>query len=249
MKHHLKPDRILLVDLRDSRALPQQRVQVFPVTLQFREPRVVVETPAAPCHLRVRHAEVLRKLARSPLHAVAKTDDLQVAGSERGEGQDRHRVGVVHDHGVGRDALGVGDDLEPFGSGAKRLEDAAGPNRVADALVHAVTLGDLVVVADVLQAGDLDRVDDVVAPFEHIEPLGRRLDGPLLSRQVDQAGRDAFCQVEAPRIDVDQREHPLVETIHGQDVGDELAGEDSAPGADERHLRHRHSGTRFPEVI
>lgn len=185
VQHHLEADRVLLVHLRHTRALAKQRVQVLTVSLEAGEPRVVIDPGTAPRELLVRDLEVAREPARRALHAVTQADHGKVARARRREGEDRHGIAVVHDHGFRRMSLHAGHDLEPRGSGAQGLEDAARPDRVADALVDAVTQRDLVLGTHVPQARHIDRADHVVAARQHLQAVGR---GPTRSSVCPTAG-------------------------------------------------------------
>ena len=198
----------------------------------------MIDARAFPRHVGVVNSEVVRELAGGPLHAVAESDHGKIHRAQRRQGEDRHRVGVVEDCGLGRYALDVRDDVKPRRPCPERLEDAAGANRVPDALVDAISHRYVVVEADVLQAGDLDRVDDVVGVREDVKPFGRCIDTPRLSGQLDQPLDDPPRQVQPPRVDVDQREHAGVQSVDGEDVGDQLPSENSAARADQGHLRH-----------
>ena len=64
------------------------------------------------------------------------------------------------------------------------------------------------------------------------------LDLPALARQLDQALGDASGEAESLGVDVDEREGALIESVDGEDVGHQLAGEDGAARPDEGDLAH-----------
>ncbi len=76
---------------------------------------------------------------RAVLHAVAETDGIDPAVFERGPGVHRHGVGVVEEQ---RARLGdfadVLAEVEDDRNVALAVEDAAGADGIADALVDAV---------------------------------------------------------------------------------------------------------------
>src|SRR5439155_70255 len=111
------------------------------------------------------------QLSRCPLNAVAESDHGKLSAALGRKSQDRHRVGVVQDDRARRDALHVADYFKPGRSGPERLEDPARADGVADALIDAIAHRDVVIEANVLQPGDLDRVDDVISAFQHVEPI------------------------------------------------------------------------------
>src|SRR5919201_1158486 len=217
VEHHLESDWVLLVDPRITSSLTQRRVQVRAVALEPREPGIVVDARAIPGHLLVRDVEVAGELSGRSLHAVAQADDGEVRASQRGKGQDRHRVRVVEDDRLRRDALDVADDVEPRRAGAQGLEDSSWADGVADALVDAVAQRDVVVEAHVPEPGDLDRVYDVVGPFENVQTVGRGFAPPALSLQLDQTLGDAPGQLEAGGVDVDEGEYAFVQAFDGED--------------------------------
>ena len=85
---------------------------------------------------------------------------------------------------------------------------------------------------------DLDHVQDEVRPVERLAAVGvgrdRRV-GPQLA--VDPS-RDAGRRVEPLGVDVVQRDMRVGELVEAQQVGQQLAGELDAAGADERDLDH-----------
>ena len=238
MQHRLEAHRVFFVDRRLLRPLAQAWIKILAGALQRREPGVVVEPGAPPRHLLIRDAEVSGQLPRCSLHAVAKTHDLEVGRLQGGEREDRHRIRVVHDQRSGSDARDVADDVEPCRPGAKRLEDAARFDGVADALVNPVTERYLVIGAHVSQPGNLDRVDHIVGTRQHVEPLRRRLDLPSLSRQLDETFPDSLGEPETDRVHVDERERPLLQAFDCEDVGHQLARENRAARANERDFGH-----------
>jgi hypothetical protein len=118
--------------------------------------------------------------------------------------------------------------------------------RVPDALVDPVTHRDLVVGPDVLEAGDFDRVDDVVAVSDHLGAVSRSADRPPLARQLDQSLGDPARQLEACRVDVDEREGSFIQAFDSEDVGDQLASKDCTSRSDESDLRHPSFGLTIP---
>ena len=89
-----------------------------------------------------------------------------------------------------------------------------------------------------LEAGDFDRADDVIAAFEDLGAVGRGVDRPSLPGELDETFGDLASELEASGVDVDQGEDAVVKPVDGEDVGHELAREDRAASSDHRHLRH-----------
>src|SRR5207244_5110515 len=85
---------------------------------------------------------------------------------------------------------------------------------------------------------DLDRVHHVLGAWQHLIAIGRRLDLPLLARQLNQLLSDGSRELEALGVDVDKGESAAVETVDREDVGDDLARENGASCPDHGDLRH-----------
>ncbi len=58
------------------------------------------------------------------------------------------------------------------------------------------------------------------------------------ARELHELLDDRAREREARGVDVDEGEGARVEVVDGQEVGDDLTGEDGAAGADHRHLGH-----------
>ena len=103
------------------------------------------------------------------LDAVAEADRIDLAVLDRRPGVHRHRVGVVQELGAGLgDLADVPAEVEDDRDVALAVEDAAGADRVADALVDAVFQRDADVVGIGLEAADADAADDVARAFERL---------------------------------------------------------------------------------
>jgi len=101
-----------------------------------------------------------------------------------------------------------------------------------------VARGDLEVLQRRVDAADLDHVDDEVGTVEGLATVGVRLDGGRRPELAAHLTRGALGDAEPLGVDVVQHEAGVGELRVAQDVGDELAGEDDAPGADERDADH-----------
>ena len=99
--------------------------------------------------------------------------------------------------------------------------------------------------AHVGQAGHLDAVDDVVAAGQKLAPLGGRADAPAFAGEGDYLLGDLMGQLQPLGIDIDQRKAALVQPLNVQDIGDDLAGEHGAAGADKGDLGHCWLGLLF----
>ena len=166
----------------------------------------MIDAGAAPAQLVVGHVEIGGQEAAGALDAVAKANGAHRGSSERDEGQDAHGVGVVQNPGARAQSLAVAQNFEPDRAGAERLEDSAGADGVADALIDAVSQGNLVVVLDVGQSGDLDGVHDKVAAFQQLPAVRRGGHVPGFPRNLDQLLGHAAGQIEPALVDIDQTE-------------------------------------------
>ena len=107
-------------------------------------------------------AEHRGDLVAAVLDAVAEADRVDLAVLDRRPGVHRHRVGVVEEERAGLgDLADVLAEVEDDRDVALAVEDAAGADRVADALVDAVLQRDVDVVGIGLEAADADAADDV----------------------------------------------------------------------------------------
>ena len=108
--------------------------------------------------------DALGDLPVRALDAVAQPDGLDPAVLVAGPGVHRHRVGVIEEERARfGDFADVFAEVEQGGDGALRVHDAAGAERVADALVDAVLERDVDVDLEGLEPALADRADDVIA--------------------------------------------------------------------------------------
>ena len=127
-------------------------------------------TPVAGVFVRAVAVDVALEQPRqqvvAALHAVAKADGLHVAVIQRRPGVHGHWVGVVEQHMTGSVALDLLAKFQNHRHRALSVEQAAGTDGVADALIDAVFQRDFHVRAETLQAADPRRVDDVIHTIE-----------------------------------------------------------------------------------
>ena len=103
-------------------------------------------------------AEHLGDLLAAMLDAVAETDGIDLAVVDRRPGVHRHRVGVVQELRARLgDLADVVAEIEDDRDVALAVEDAAGADRVADALVDAIFQRDVDVVPISFEAADARR--------------------------------------------------------------------------------------------
>ena len=91
-----------------------------------------------------------------------------------------------------------------------------------------------------LVAADLDHGDDVVGAVERLLAVARRLDLRRgAERRLDAVG-DLLRDAQPLRVDVEERDARPGERRIGEDVAEQVLGEDRAAGADEGDLGRRH---------
>ena len=84
--------------------------------------------------------DATRDLPVAALDAVAQADGVHAAVLVAGPGIHGHRVAVVQEERIRAGQLAdVAADVQQRGNGALAVHDAAGAERVADALIDAVT--------------------------------------------------------------------------------------------------------------
>ena len=88
--------------------------------------------------LLVIHIEAREKIFRTDLHAVAKTDGLDLRISLHISRDDRHRVGVIEEPGVGADLLHIAGEVTQHVNGAQTAENSADAEGVGNGLAQTV---------------------------------------------------------------------------------------------------------------
>ena len=202
-------------------------------------------------------AEHRRDLLAAMLDAVAEADRIDLAVVDRRPGVHRHRVGVVQEARAGLgDLADVAAEIENDRDVALAVENAAGADRVADALVDAVFQRDLDVVPVGFEAADARAVDDVARAFERLPAVGR---GGEPGRQPvgrDHPLEDAAVIIERLRSLMSVSANSMSCSSGTQRMSrHELLREPDAAGADEGDLqaaislpRRIHADTRAARV-
>ena len=235
---HLEADDVLLVDLGLLHRRPQPGQHVLAVSFQLGKPREVVDPGGAVGQLLLGNVQVPGDLAQRVLNRVAQPVDPQLRASAGEQHQGAHGVGVVHDHGVRGQVLNVVQDLQPGGRGPQEFHHAAGAGGVADALVHAVVHGDVVVVPDVLETGHLDGVNHEVGAGQQRAPVGAGPDREGLAAAFHRQLGQLVAQGQAHRVGVDQGEFTGIQSFNSEYVGDHLLGEHGAARPDDGDFGH-----------
>ena len=105
-----------------------------------------------------------------------------------------------------RDLADVLAEIEDDRDVALAVQDAAGADRVADALVDAVFQRDADVVGVRLEPADADAADDVARALERLPAIGGRGDCRRQTVGLDHAVEDLLDHREVVLADVGQRE-------------------------------------------
>jgi hypothetical protein len=199
----------------------------------------VVDPGGAVVDLVERHAEQRAEVVHGPEDGVAEPDDVEVRG-DRGQVGDvhRHRVGVVEQPGVRADRAHVRRDALQHRKRAQRPEDPADADGVADGLPQPVPGGHLEVPDGRGVHAHLDGVDDVVGAVQRGPPVEAGGDLRGGAELLGGTAGDRLGRLQPLRVDVVQGERRLFELIEGQEVGEELPGEDHTAGTEERDHSH-----------
>ena len=211
--------------------------------LELQEPGHVVDAGGEEIDLFLRHADVAGDQVHRRLHAVAEADELEPRDPAQRPAAHGHGVGVVEQERVGAELLHVRGDLEQGGDVPQGAEDAARPQRVADALVDAVLERDLVVLPELVDAAHLDHDDHVVRPPQRLAPVGggddRRVHAVVLDHALDER-----VHLVQPRAR--QRHQPILaagQRRRRQQVRHQRLAEDQASRADHCDLGHGRSSS------
>jgi hypothetical protein len=213
------------------------------------EPCLVVDAGADVVELPVPGAENFGDLLGPVLDAVAETDRVDLAVFDRRPGVHRHRVGIVEELGAGLSHLAdVLAEIQDHRNVALAVEDAAGADRVADALVDAVLQWNANIVGIGLEAADAHAADDVARTFQRLAAVGRRRHPRGQFVRLDDPVEDRLDHGEVVLAQIRQRELDVPELRHGKNVGEELLGEADAAGADDGDLEAGHGRAIPPQT-
>ena len=201
-------------------------------------PRLVVDARAHELEFAlVPRSECCRDLLAAMLDTVTKPDGVDLAVFDRGPRVHRHGVGVVQEPGIACGNLAnVPAEIEDHRDVALPVQDAAGADRVADALVDAVLQWDANVVGIGLEAADAHATDDVAGALERFAPLGRGGDFRRQPVGGNDTVEDPPHHDEVVLADIGKRELDVAKFGHRHDVGDESFGKSDAARADDRDL-------------
>ena len=189
----------------------------------------MVDARAFPFHFIVGNIREASQKVAGSLHGMAEPDNGEGAGPPGGQAQHIHRVRVVEHDRLRAQPLGVLQNLQKNRRGAERFEKPARPDRVPDALVHAIFQGDVVVELHAFEPADLDAIHDVMAPGEDIPTVRGGMNLPVcLSELGEQLADDPGHRGQPGAVDIHQRDGPAAFAGSLQDVVDQPRGEPTA---------------------
>ena len=122
------------VPVGDVALRPELRIQVPAAVAELEVEGKVVEPRAHVLELVRAHAEIGGEVARRALHRMAEADRANRAAARDRPAEDRHRVHVLQQKGLGAELLHVAAELEQHRDRAQPAHDAADPDRVPDRL-------------------------------------------------------------------------------------------------------------------
>ncbi|MCY1299151.1 hypothetical protein D9M70_486680 [compost metagenome] len=173
---------------------------------------------------------------------MAETDRVDLAIFDRRPGVHRHRVGIVQELRTRFcDRADILAEIENDGNVALAVEDAAGADRIADALVDAIFQRNADVIGIGFQTADANAADDVARTFQRLQPIGRRRHLRRQAVDLDDSVEDRLDHLQIAGTEVGQRHFDITQFRHGENVGKELLGEADAAGADDGDLECCHA--------
>ena len=138
------------------------------------KPGLVVDARADVVEFAILGAEDFGDLLAAMLDAMAQADRIDLAVLDRRPGVHRHRVGVVQEFRAWLgDFADILAEVEDDRDVALAVENAAGADRIADALVDAVFQRDADIVGIGFQAADAHAADDVARALDRLAAVGR----------------------------------------------------------------------------
>lgn len=231
-------------------AFQQTTGPVLPLEEHLDVPRLVVDAGADDVHVLLRHRPVATAvplpasveeqlddaadLGVAALYAVAQADRVDAAVLVGRPSIHRHGVGVVEQqHAVGGDLGHVVAEGQHLRNVALSVHDAAGTQRIPDALVDSILEGDVDVALEGFEATDARGVEDVMGALEGLAAVHRRGQRRRQLVGFDVAPGQLRDHVEVATVDVVEGERGVGQLRDGQDVPHQAAGEADAAGTDD----------------
>ena len=171
------------------------------------------------------------------LHAVAEADERDVCGLAKRQAVGRHGIGVLqHDGARAGQLLHIAGDIDQQRDGAQAAEDAAGTERIADALIDAVFERNAVVLLKGVDAADLHHDDDKIGVADGLAAVERGPGAGAESVVGDHTAGERFHAAQLGFAAAHQGELARGELRRGQNVAEQGLTEDNAARTDQRNL-------------
>ena len=210
-------------------------IQVAAAMLQAQEPAHMIDAGADEVDLRLGDSHVTSDQIHRGLDAVTEADELNLGGSER-PADHRHRVDVLQDKRLRARTLDLGGEVHHDRNAALGAEDPTRSERIADALIDAVSIRHLIVGAESLDTPDLERRDDVVGPHKSLGQVGGDPDRGFQPVVGDHAV-DIALDLRGPLFRRrHQHEFRSPDAGNGENVENERLAEHDASCADDHNL-------------
>ncbi len=236
--HEIGAHGLLGHDLWPVDGFPDQRIDIFLAAPEFEEERLVVDAGTQEIHLVVGHVDPLCEHLAGTLHAVTQTDMRAPAAVGYCPAIGGHWVDVVEQQRVGGVGIHIVAQVEQHGDGAQRAEDAARPQRIADALFDTKLARDVDVEFVGVEPALLKGRHDIVGAGHGFGAVGCRNDPGVELALVDHRLHDGARLPQATGIDVHERDRALLQRGRQQDVAAQIAGEDEAARPDKGDFWH-----------
>ena len=150
---------------------------------------------------------------------MAQTDGLDPTVFESGPGIHRHRIGVVEEKRGGgghlANILAEGQHLRDI---ALPVHDAAGAERIADALINPVFERDVDIEGEGVESADPRGVEHIVGPLQGAAPIGRDPEGGGQSIGLDIASGQLGDHIEVVLVDIVEGEFAVGQFGHRENI-------------------------------
>ena len=217
-----------------QRALPQGRVQVFSVVGQLQIIGQMIDAGAGVFDFIHRDIQNFAEFFNTVLYAVAQAGGEHLGrGLLHGAAKHGHGVGVVQKDRAGAVALNVLQHVQHDGNGAQKTENARRVPGVAHIDLNTVLFADFQITPKNLQRLGHQHTQHAVRPGKHLRAIGGadQLGGvmPCVNDVLHRTAR-----VFQPfGVDVYQSDGRVGKSGKGENVPNQIAGENVAARADE----------------
>ena len=172
---------------------PEQGINIFAVPLQFQKPGHVVNPRHPVRNLIFGDTHIPGQFGGRALHAVAQTDILDSGVIADSPGDNRHRIGIIHQPGIRADFFHIAADFQNGRNMTRCVKYSTGPESITDTLVNPVFRGNLAVGMGPLRSSDRYCHKDIIGAFQRFTAAGGGLNfgiKALLLHQFPGKGSD-----------------------------------------------------------